>query len=224
VTGPETGLARRFMPEWPTISLFVVAAGILVFSPGPNTLYILTRSLHQGPWAGVASSLGIQVGTLFHACAAALGISALVLSSALAFGLVKYAGAAYLVYLGIRTILASVKPAPIASLREPLDFRATFYQAVAVAVLNPKTALFFTAFLPQFIDLRRGSVVAQIFFFALIIILLGVVNDLTYALLAGRAGHWLRTSRSFLEAQRYISGVVYIGLGAVAALTGTARR
>jgi threonine/homoserine/homoserine lactone efflux protein len=212
------------MPEWSTISLFVVAASILVFLPGPNTLYILTRSLQQGLSAGIASSLGIQIGTLVHASAAALGISALVLSSATAFNLVKYAGAAYLVYLGIRTLLTPEPPAAATAVTGAMGFRATFYQGVVVSVLNPKTALFFTAFLPQFIDVRRGSVVMQIFFFGAIIVVLGVINDLTYALLAGRVGKWLRGSPPFLRAQRYISGTVYIGLGAAAALTSASRK
>jgi threonine/homoserine/homoserine lactone efflux protein len=212
------------MPEWSTISLFVVAASILVFMPGPNTIYILTRSLQQGIPAGIASSLGVQVGTLVHATATALGISALLLSSALAFNLVKYAGAAYLVYLGFRSLCTPVKPTPGAELAERKSFGASLYQGIVVSVLNPKTALFFTAFLPQFIDVRLGSVVGQIFFFGAIIVVLGVVNDLTYALLAGRLGGWMRSSPPFLRAQRYVAGSVYLGLGAAAALTSATRK
>jgi threonine/homoserine/homoserine lactone efflux protein len=212
------------MPEWTTISLFVVAASILVFLPGPNTLYIVTRCLQQGLSAGIASSLGIQIGTFFHACAAALGISALVLSSTVAFSAVKYAGAAYLIYLGIRTLLTKQKPDSDVGARREMTFRATFYQAVVVSTLNPKTALFFTAFLPQFIDVRRGSVAIQVFFFGAIIVVLGVINDLACALLAGRVGQWLRGSQTFWRAQRYIAGTVYIGLGAAAALTSAGRK
>jgi len=211
------------MPPWSTISLFIVAASILVVIPGPNTFYIITRSLHQGLAAGVVSSLGILVGTVFHISAAAFGLSALLLSSALAFTLVKYAGAAYLVYLGLRTLLSKEKAATEMDSGPEKNLTGTFYQGVLVNVLNPKTALFFVAFLPQFLDVHGGSIAAQIFILGGILILLGISSDMTYALLAGKIGNRLRKSFRFARAQRYLAGMVYVGLGAATALTGMSK-
>jgi len=120
------------MPDWSTISLFVAAAFILVIMPGPNTLYIMTRSVQQGLAAGIVSCLGVLVGTLVHVTAAAIGISALLLSSALAFNTVKYAGAAYLVYLGIRTLLAQEKTTTEAEPVPAICLRTAFYQGITV--------------------------------------------------------------------------------------------
>src|SRR5262245_24275692 len=139
------------MPNWSSLSLFIAAALILVFMPGPNTLYIIARSIQQGRGAGIVSSLGVQVGTMIHIAAAALGLSALLLSSALAFNVVKYAGAAYLIYLGVRTLLTN-DSLELEQAIQKADLRHVFYQGVVVNLLNPKTALFFFAFLPQFID------------------------------------------------------------------------
>jgi threonine/homoserine/homoserine lactone efflux protein len=208
------------MLDWSTLSLFITAALILVFTPGPNTLYIITRSVQQGRIAGIVSSLGIQVGTLFHITAAAFGVSALLLSSALAFNIVKYLGAVYLIYLGIKTLLTREKIEAKEKVEEK-SLSRTFYQGILVHVLNPKSALFFFAFLPQFIDVRRGSMMGQILFLGAIMIVLGTLSDSTYALLAGSIGNLLRGNPRFLRAQRYFSGTVYIGLGTMTALTGS---
>ncbi len=152
------------MPDWSTVVLFAAAASILVFTPGPNTLYIIARSVQQGRRAGIVSSLGVEVGTLIHVGAAAFGISALLMSSAVAFSIVKYAGAAYLIYLGIKTLLTQEKPAA-AEVVEEKSLRRAFSQAVVVNVLNPKSAMFFFAFLPQFVDAERGAAATQILFF-----------------------------------------------------------
>jgi threonine/homoserine/homoserine lactone efflux protein len=210
---------ERNMPDWSMLSLFITAALILVFMPGPNTLYIITRSVQQGRKAGIVSSLGIQVGTLFHIAAAAFGVSAILLSSALAFNIVKYLGAAYLIYLGIKTLLTREKIVEKEKIEEK-SLSRTFYQGILVHVLNPKSALFFFAFLPQFIDAKRGSMVGQILFLGAIMIVLGTLSDSTYALLAGSIGNLLRGNRRFLRAQRYFSGSVYIGPGTMTALTG----
>jgi threonine/homoserine/homoserine lactone efflux protein len=211
------------MLDWSTLTLFVTAASILVFMPGPNTLYIIARSVSQGRTAGIVSSLGVQVGTLVHVAAAAVGISALLLSSSLAFNVVKYAGAAYLIYLGIKTLLTREKVAE-AETTEEKSLSRTFYQGIWVNVLNPKTALFFTAFLPQFIDVERGSVATQILLLGLIMIALGTLSDMVYALSAGSLGNLLRGNLKFLRAQRYFAGSVYIGLGAATALTGSNKK
>ena len=211
------------MPDWSTLMLFAAAASILVFTPGPNTLYIIARSIQQGRTAGIVSSLGVETGTLIHVAAAAFGISALLVSSALAFNIVKYAGAAYLIYLGIKTLLTREKVAAEEKVEEK-SLRRTFSQAVVVNVLNPKSAMFFFAFLPQFIDAERGAATTQILFFGAIVVMLGFTSGSLYSLLAGSIGNVLRGNLKFLRAQRYFAGSVYIGLGAATALTGASRR
>jgi len=211
------------MPDWSTLILFATAASILVFTPGPNTLYITARSINQGRAAGIVSSLGVEVGTLVHVFAAAFGISALLLTSATAFNIVKYAGAAYLIYLGIKTLLTREKIAE-AETTEEKSLRRAFSQAVLVNVLNPKSAMFFFAFLPQFIDAERGAAATQILFFGAIVVVLGFTSGSLYSLLAGSIGNRLRGNLKFLRAQRYFAGSVYIGLGAATALTGTGKK
>jgi threonine/homoserine/homoserine lactone efflux protein len=210
------------MLDWSKLSLFVSVAAILVFMPGPNTLYIIARSIEQGRLAGFVSSLGVQVGTMFHIVAASLGLSALLVSSAFAFNLVKYAGAAYLIYLGIKTLLTKEK-IELAKVRKAALHRV-FYQGIVVNLLNPKTALFFFAFLPQFIDVARRAVILQVVMLGSILIFLGTLSDSIYALASGSIGNWLRGNLKFLRAQRYFAGSVYIGLGAATALSGAHRR
>jgi len=211
------------MPDWSTLILFATAVLVLVFTPGPNTLYIIARSIQQGRTAGIVSGLGVEVGTLVHIAAAAFGISALLLTSAMAFNIVKYAGAAYLIYMGIKTLLTREKAIATETIEEK-SLSRTFSQAVLVNVLNPKTAMFFFAFLPQFIDVKRGAVATQILFFGAIIVVLGFTCSSIYSLLAGSIGNLLRGNLKFLRAQRYFAGSVYIGLGAATALTGTHKK
>ena len=190
--------------------------------PGPNTLYIIARSIQQGRLAGFVSSLGVQVGTMVHIVAASLGLSALLVSSAVAFNVVKYAGAAYLIFLGIKTLLTKEKIEP-AKVRKAALGRV-FYQGIVVNLLNPKTALFFFAFLPQFIDVGRGAVGLQVVLLGSILIFLGTLSDSIYALASGSIGNWLGGNLKFLRAQRYFAGSVNIGLGAATALSGAHRR
>jgi threonine/homoserine/homoserine lactone efflux protein len=211
------------MPDWSKLSLFMSVTAALVFMPGPNTLYIIARSVNQGRRAGVVSSLGVQVGSLVHIAAAALGLSALLLSSSLAFGVVKYAGAAYLICLGVKTLLTK-ETAGQAREVKTASLRRVFYQGVVINLLNPKTALFFFAFLPQFIDPARGRVGTQIISLGAILILLGTLSDMTYALAAGSVGNWLRGNLKFLRAQRIFAGSIYLGLGAATALGGTHKK
>jgi threonine/homoserine/homoserine lactone efflux protein len=208
--------------DWSKLSLFVSVATILVFMPGPNTLYIIARSIQEGRLAGFVSSLGVQVGTMVHIVAASLGLSALLVSSAVAFNVVKYAGATYLIFLGIKTLLTKERIQP-AKVRKAALGRV-FYQGIVVNLLNPKTALFFFAFLPQFIDVARGAVVLQVVLLGSILIFLGTMSDSIYALASGSIGNWLRGNLKFLHAQRYFAGSVYIGLGAATALSGAHRR
>lgn len=203
--------------------LFLAAALALVVTPGPAVLYIITRSVDQGRKAGLASVLGVGVGNLFHVAGAAIGISAILLSSALAFDVVKYLGAAYLIYLGIRKLTASNEAVDAQS---PVhkSLAQVFWQAMVVAILNPKTALFFFAFLPQFVDATHGAVPLQMVALGLMVVILAIVSDSGYALVAGTAGRWLRGNLRYLRFQRYFTGIVYIGLGLSAALTSNNRK
>jgi threonine/homoserine/homoserine lactone efflux protein len=200
-------------PDPTTLGLFAVAAIALLVVPGPSVLYVVTQSAEQGRTAGLASVLGIHVGTLVHVAAAAFGLSALVLASAVAFTAVKLAGAAYLIYLGIRKLLDRGPPPEVAPRRAPL--RSLFLRGAVVNVLNPKTALFFLAFVPQFVNTTSGSVWFQVVVLGLLFIALGLISDSLYALAGGYIGALLRRRRT---AMRYASGTIYIGLGTVAAL------
>jgi len=205
------------------LGLFLAAATILLLTPGPAVLYIVARSVHQGRLAGLVSVAGIAVGTLVHVLAAALGLSALLASSAVAFSMLRYAGAAYLIYLGLRQLLRRESvDAPQDAPPDPL--RRIFVNGIFVNVLNPKTALFFLAFLPQFVDVSRGSVTLQLLVLGLIFAVMGMASDGMYALLAGTARGWLKGSRGFLRVQRYVSGSVYVGLGLAAAFAGSNRK
>lgn len=205
------------------LPLFFVASLILLLTPGPAVMYIIARSVDQGRVAGLVSVLSIEVGNFFHVLAATLGLSAILLSSAAAFAVVKYLGAAYLIYLGLRKLF-SREPAASVPTVEPQRLRRIFSQGVVVAVLNPKTALFFFAFLPQFADRTRGPVALQMFALGCLFVLMAVFSDGMYALLAGTAGQWLKGSRRFLRAERYLAGGAYIALGVTAAFAETGKK
>lgn len=211
------------IPEASVLGLFVVAALVLLLTPGPAVLYIVARSVEQGRLAGLVSALGVHVGTLVHVAAAALGLSALLVSSALAFNVVKYLGALYLIYIGVRKLMGWDQALERRALARP-SLRRLFAQGVVVNVLNPKTALFFLAFLPQFVDVSRGAVGLQILTLGLIFVALGVVSDGLYAVAAGTAGEWIRRDGRVLRAERYVSGGVFVGLGVTAALAGDGRK
>ena len=209
------------IPDPPAIGLFVVAALALLLVPGPAVLYVVARSIHEGRRAGLVSVLGIHVGTLAHIAAATLGLSALVASSAVAFTVVKIAGAVYLIGLG-RWTLFSRRAEPDAALGGEANLRRAFAQGVVVNVLNPKTALFFLAFLPQFVDPNAPHPAVQIAFLGVLFALLGLITDSIWALVAGTAGGVLRRSRRFVRTQRYVTGTVYVGLGVATAFAGSA--
>ena len=204
----------------PNLSIFLLAALILLLTPGPAVLYIVTRSLDQGRLAGFVSVLSIEVGNLVHVLAATLGLSAILVSSALAFSIVKYLGAAYLIYLGVRRLLAH-ETAHQATTFQRQSLGRIFRQGVLVAILNPKTALFFFAFLPQFVDSSKSSFTLQLLILGCLFVLMAIVTDSLYALLSGTVGQWLKGTRSFLRVERYLVGTVYIGLGVMAALADT---
>ena len=200
-------------PDSSSLWLFSLAALALLVIPGPAVLYVVVQSAEQGRRVGLASVAGIHLGTLVHVAAAAAGLSAIIVASALAFSVVKYAGAAYLIYLGVRKLLERDERVDVERGRESLQ--RAFARGAMVNVLNPKTAIFFLAFLPQFVDADRGAVWSQALVLGLVFVALGFVSDSLYALAAGSAAGLLRRRRHVM---RYGSGLVYIGLGATAAL------
>ena len=210
------------MPDAPTYALFVAAALALLLVPGPAVIYVVARSVSGGRLMGLVSVLGVELGTLLHAVFAAAGLSAIVASSAAAFSGVKWLGAAYLVYLGLRQIFGRGDGQEEAPSPEGNESRfRVFYQSVLVQVLNPKVALFFLAFLPQFVDPSRGAAWTQIVVLGATLAFLGLFTDGLYALLGGTAGGWIRKRGGGLRrAGRYVTGGIYITLGAVAAISG----
>jgi len=202
-----------------SLLLFVTGAAILLVIPGPAVLYIVSRSVAHGRPAGLVSAMGIATGTLFHVAAATLGLSALLVSSALAFQFVKYLGAAYLIYLGIR-VLRSSDAYLIDETVGTQNLRSIFGQGVLVNLLNPKTALFFLAFLPQFIDPARGHATMQIFQLGVLFALMGWLSDSVWAVLAGAIAGRIRGSVRLRRAQRNVSGGALIALGLASAFSG----
>jgi threonine/homoserine/homoserine lactone efflux protein len=201
-------------PDSGTVWVFCLTCLALLVIPGPAVLYVVVQSAEQGRRVGLASVAGIHVGTLVHVAAATVGLSALIVASAVAFSAVKYAGAVYLVYVGVRKLLGRDEIAPRGE-RQRVPYRRAFTRGAVVNVLNPKTALFFLALLPQFVDTDRGSVWSQALVLGLIFVGLGLVTDSLYALAAGTVGGVFRRRR---RAMSYGSGIVFIGLGAAAAL------
>ena len=210
------------MPDASTFALFVAAALVLLVVPGPSVLYIVARSIEGGRTAGFDSVLGVQTGAILHIAFATLGLSAILASSAVAFSVVKWLGAAYLVWLGLRQIFGRDEGDDEVAVG-PARLSRVFSQGVLVNTLNPKTALFFLAFLPQFVDPSRGAAWTQILLLGATFVILALCSDGLYALLSGTAGGWLRRKMkgaSFRRGQRFISGGILIALGAVAAVSG----
>jgi threonine/homoserine/homoserine lactone efflux protein len=199
------------MPEVDALLLFAAAAVVLLVVPGPAVLYVVVQSAEHGRKAGLASVAGLHLGTFVHTAAAAVGLSALVVSSAVAFSAVKYAGAAYLILLGLRRLIAGDPELPASPPAAPL--RRLFLQGVVVNVLNPKTALFFLAFLPQFVDPEAAAAPLQIFLLGLMFVAIALCSDSAWALAAGTLGGWLRRSRWYLGVKRWVTGTVFVALG-----------
>jgi threonine/homoserine/homoserine lactone efflux protein len=205
------------MPDGSTLLLFAGASLALLAVPGPAVIYVVTRSLDQGRAAGLVSVLGIETGTFAYALAAAAGLTGLIAASEVGFTVAKYAGAAYLVYLGVRKLLDRDEP-----LDAPASARSRlFLRGVLVQLLNPKVAIFFLAFLPQFADASRGPIALQTLVLGTLFTLLAILSDGAYVLLAGAVGGWLRSGRRARRRLAKLSGGVYVGLGISAALSGT---
>lgn len=208
------------MFEFSQLYLFIGASLALLLVPGPAVLYITARSANQGRLAGLVSVLAIETANFLQAVAATLGLSAILLTSALAFDVVKYLGAAYLLYLGVRKLLVREEGEDGGEIKaEPLS--RIYWQGVAINLLNPKTALFYFAFLPQFVDPARGNVTAQTIFLGALFVGMACITDSMYALLASSLAERLRGNRQFQKGQRYFAGLVYVGLGITTALTGS---
>jgi threonine/homoserine/homoserine lactone efflux protein len=208
------------VPNHSLLVLFLISAIVLLVMPGPSVFYIVGRTIGSGRRAGFVSALGIGLGALILVAAAAMGLSAILLSSALVFGAVKYLGAAYLIYLGVQK-LRGKEGEDSPRMPSQTKLSSIFCQGILVELLNPKTALFIFAFLPQFVDIRRGHVTAQILFLGVLFAVMGVMSDSMWALLAGTIGERLRRSLGWRRAERSISGGILISLGVAAALAGS---
>jgi threonine/homoserine/homoserine lactone efflux protein len=199
--------------------LFLVAALVILLIPGPAVLYVVLQSVKQGHSSGVMAMLGLELGTTFHVATAAYGVSTLSSSSALIFNLLKYSGTAYLMYLGVRKLLP--ERVQYRKINQKESFKQVFWQGVMVEMLNPKTMLFFFAFLPQFVDYTKGDVASQMVSFGFLFVGLAVCIDSVYVILASSVKYALKSSRWFIRSQRYLESSVYIGLGFVAALSSS---
>jgi threonine/homoserine/homoserine lactone efflux protein len=207
------------LPTWPLFSAFLIASFVLAVTPGPGVLYIVARSVSQGRASGLASVAGVALGNFGNALAASLGLAALFAVSSLAFTVVKYAGAAYLIYLGIQSLRANAA-AHDANAPEvkPLDLRRIFRDGFIVALLNPKTTIFFAAFLPQFIN-PQGSVAAQSVVLGAIFVVIAAFTDSLYAFAASRIAPLFKRAKNASAIGRYASGFTYIGMGLLAAFS-----
>lgn len=199
------------LPDTQSLILFMTAGLALNLTPGPDMLYVAARSAGEGRAAGIASALGIGAGTLVHIALVALGLAALLSAVPVAYTVIRFAGAAYLVYLGVRALMS--REGIVARALTPASRRAIFRQGVITNVLNPKVALFFLAFLPQFIDPARGNPALQVIALGLLFDLSGTLVNLAVALGASGAAERLRRSSRAATVMRKVTGVVFIALG-----------
>ena len=209
------------MPTLSVIVAFGAASALLLLIPGPAVLYIVNHSVSDGREVGLAAVAGLELGNLVHALAAAAGLSAILATSATAFNTVKWLGAGYLVFVGVRTLTR--KPAVIDTDSPGVTPKRAFLQGIVVNVLNPKVALFFLSFLPQFIHPELGSPGVQALVLGLVFVAIGCVTDSAYSLLASSLRGVLVRGSALPFIQRYVAGTVFIGLGLVAATASAAR-
>lgn len=199
--------------------MFALTGLILNLTPGNDMIYVASRSTGQGIKAGVVSALGITGGCFVHIVAAVAGLSAIISQSAVAFSIIKYSGAAYLIYLGFRTIFSKKKSLTIPEISQSLSYKEIFWQGVITNVLNPKVALFFLAFLPQFININSPGTHWQILFLGTWFNMSGAIVNILVAVLFGKIGNWLSNSPGFIQWQERITGMILVGLGIKVALT-----
>ena len=207
------------MPSFDSMIAFAVASLALLVIPGPAVLYVINRSIADGRSIALAGVAGLELGNFVHVIAATIGLSALIAASATAFGVVKWIGAGYLIYIGIRTIIR--KPAAFSQEQKSLSRRRSFTQGIIVNTFNPKVALFFLSFLPQFIDEKSGSAALQSLILGSLFVAIGLCTDGMYAFLASAHRTTLLRGKSLPFIQRYVAGSVFVLLGVVAS---TARR
>lgn len=200
------------MIDLTTLIAYIAIVLGFVFIPGPATLLTVARATSSGTRVGIATGAGIAAGDVIHTFMAIVGISAIIATSALLFSIIKYVGAAYLVYLGIRAMLERA-PSAVAPQTLPISARSAFRQAVLAEVLNPKTALFFLAFLPQFVRPENGSVMLQLTILGAVFVLLGLMSTLIFAIGAGGLGNFLRRNPTVLKWQGKAVGGIYCALG-----------
>ena len=208
------------MPDPQTWLLVAIASLVLVVIPGPAVIYILTRSISLGRAAGLASAVGVNLGSAIHVVGAVAGLSVILASSAILYSAVKWAGVAYLVWLGIRTLRSQDEIFTNTS-AEPAALKRIFTQGVIVNVLNPKVAMFFLAFLPQFVDPDSPVPWLQSLVLGLTLVVIGLISDSVYALIGGQVGGVLRRNPRAGSTTRTASGVAYFALAGVAAVTGS---
>ncbi|MBZ9720286.1 LysE family translocator [Mesorhizobium sp. AD1-1] len=205
------------MIDLTTLIAYIAVVLGFVFIPGPATLLTIARATSSGTKVGIATGAGIAAGDVFHTVMAMIGISAIIAASATLFSVIKYIGAAYLVYLGIRAIIEKTPANPAAGALA-ISAGKAFRQAVLTEVLNPKTALFFLAFLPQFVRPENGSVMLQMTVLGVIFVILGLFSTVVFAVSAGRLGTFLRRNPSVLRLQGKVVGGIYCALGVRLAL------
>ena len=205
------------MPTFESLAAFGIASLALLVIPGPAVLYIINRSVADGRNVALAAVAGLEIGNFMHVIAATVGLSAVIATSATAFSAVKWIGAGYLVYIGIRTL--ATKPQAVSQLNDPMSRRRAFTQGIVVNTFNPKVALFFLSFLPQFIDADRGSAALQSLALGSTFVVLGCISDSLFAILASALRGTLLRGKSLPFVQRYVAGSVFIALGAIASTT-----
>jgi threonine/homoserine/homoserine lactone efflux protein len=196
---------------------FAIASLALLVIPGPAVLYVINRSISDGRSTALAAVAGLEIGNFMHVIAATVGLSAVIAASATAFGVVKWIGAGYLIYIGLRTV--SRKPASFNQEQKSLPRRKSFTQGIVVNTLNPKVALFFLSFLPQFIDTEKGSAALQSLILGSLFVAIGLCTDGLYAFLASALRSTLLRGKSLPFVQRYVAGSVFVLLGVIAAST-----
>jgi threonine/homoserine/homoserine lactone efflux protein len=199
--------------------VFALTGLLLNLTPGNDMLYVIARSSGQGTKAGIISALGIGAGCIIHILAAVIGLSALIAQSATAFDIIKYIGAAYLIYLGVKSVLSKKHSVAIDTKLKELSYRKIFWQGFITNVLNPKVALFFLAFLPQFINIHKGNTSLQILCLGTWFDVVGTLVNVLVAVLFGKIGAWLSKSPAFIQWQERITGTILIALGIKVALS-----
>lgn len=202
------------VPDLNAIVSFAIASVALLLIPGPAVIYVLNRSVADGREVGLAAVAGLELGNLVHVIAASVGLSAVLATSATAFNVVKWLGAGYLIFVGLRTL--ATKPQLIESLGTSVSRRRSFLQGIVVNTLNPKVALFFLSYLPQFINADNGAAWSQALILGVIFVAIGCLTDGTYALTASALRSVLVNGRTLPFVQRYVAGSVFIGLGLMA--------